>query len=104
MLPSRSPLSSAAMARMAQGRFERCRMGAAGVRSRMERFAAEADGGAFVMTLTLEKTITGALTPLGFHRQRRRWHRIKDDFIELVDLQASRWGPQFYLNAGILIR
>ncbi len=52
----------------------------------------------------LEKTITGVLTPLGFDRQRRRWHRIKGSFIELVDLQSSRWGPQFYLNAGISIR
>jgi hypothetical protein len=48
--------------------------------------------------------ISGLLKPLGFHRRGSNWYRSLNEVVQVANLQRSKWGPQFYVNVGILIR
>jgi len=52
----------------------------------------------------LEKLLTALLRPEGFQRDGRNWRLDLPDLVQVVHLQRSRWGENFYVNAGVFIR
>ncbi len=49
----------------------------------------------------LIEAISAVVTPAGFARRRTSWYWQTDDVIQVVNLQKSRWGNQYYLNFGV---
>jgi len=45
----------------------------------------------------------GILLPIGFHRRKTTWNRMSGDYIDVIDLQASRTGDRVTLNFGVLL-
>lgn len=45
--------------------------------------------------------LDGGLKPLGFHRKGVSWNRPVENFIDVVSLQVSKAGDQFFVNIGI---
>jgi hypothetical protein len=52
----------------------------------------------------LQELITSVLADAGFRKRRSTWFRTRDDTIQVVDLQKSQWGGQYYLNVGVYVR
>jgi Domain of unknown function (DUF4304) len=44
------------------------------------------------------------LKPLGFKKLRGTWHRATADTIQVINVQGSQWGPEYYLNVGTYLR
>ena len=40
----------------------------------------------------------------GFKRKGRNWYKTLDDCVQVLNLQKSPWGGQYYINLGILMR
>lgn len=51
----------------------------------------------------LKKTITGSLVPSGWKSKGTNWYRRTADVVQVINLQQSSFGPQFYLNIGIYL-
>jgi hypothetical protein len=59
------------------------------------------------MTVSLNETrrlITKILRPSGFKREGATWRRRLAEVTQVLSLQKSKWGSQYYVNVGILIR
>lgn len=52
----------------------------------------------------VSKDITQELASRGFSKSGRNWYRALDEVIQVVNLQRSHWGSQYYINLAILIR
>ena len=52
----------------------------------------------------LERLLDDVLVPTGFRRRKLHWYRSNDDTIQIVNLQKSDWGGQYYINLGIFFR
>jgi hypothetical protein len=48
--------------------------------------------------------ISGKTRALGFHRKGCSWFRTLGEVTQVINLQRSRWGEQYYINLGVLIR
>ena len=46
------------------------------------------------------KDVGRLLEPLGFKKLHQTWHRATPDTIQIVNVQGSQWGPEYYLNVG----
>lgn len=55
-------------------------------------------------TNPLRLALADALGPAGFARKGNDWLRRSDDVIEVVNLQRSQWGNQYYLNYALWLR
>jgi len=53
-------------------------------------------------TKTLETLFAQALKAQGFKKKRRNWYRQAKDVLQVVNLQKSDWGPQFWLNLALV--
>lgn len=52
----------------------------------------------------LRLALEDVLGPAGFTRKGDSWYRRSEEIVEVVNLQKSQWGAQFYLNYGIWLR
>ena len=50
------------------------------------------------------KLISTSLAVLGFKKRGNSWYRSNDEVVQVVNLQKSQWGEQYYENLGVLIR
>ena len=50
------------------------------------------------------KALAVLLKPLGFKKTRGTWHRTTEDTIQIINVQGSQWGPEYYLNVGTYLR
>ena len=52
----------------------------------------------------VQQSITKLLKPSGFKRQATAWRRQTPEVTQVLSLQKSRWGRQYYVNSGVLLR
>ncbi len=52
-------------------------------------------------TNPLKLAIADALGPAGFSRKGDSWYRKTDEVVEVVNLQKSQYGPQYYFNYAL---
>jgi hypothetical protein len=52
-------------------------------------------------TNVLVPAMDSVLAPAGFQRRGASWSRRFDDVVQLVELQRSSFGEQYYLNVGL---
>ena len=52
----------------------------------------------------IQRSITELLKPSSFKREAGTWRRRLPEVIQVLNLQKSRWGNQYYVNSGVLIR
>ncbi len=52
----------------------------------------------------MTKAVSVTLSDFGFERRGLFWHRSTQDLFQVVSLQKSAWGPQYYVNLGVTIR
>jgi hypothetical protein len=50
------------------------------------------------------KALAQLLKPIGFKKRRATWHRATADTIQVVNVQGSQWGPEYYVNVGTYLR
>lgn len=50
------------------------------------------------------RALAARLKPIGFKRRGATWHRATDETIQVVNVQGSQWGPEYYLNIGTYLR
>jgi hypothetical protein len=48
--------------------------------------------------------ISSTLSEVGFSARLRAWRRCSEEVRQVVTLQKSKWGEQYYVNFGILFR
>lgn len=48
--------------------------------------------------------LASMLKPLHFKKRRATWHRRLTDTIQVINVQGSQWGPEYYLNVGTYLR
>jgi hypothetical protein len=60
------------------------------------------------MTVISKEEIINILKPIlkdcGFKKRKATWHKIKDEFIFVINVQRSQWGPEYYINLGVYLR
>lgn len=44
------------------------------------------------------------LSDLGFKRKGNYWYKNQEEVIQIVGLQKSSWGKQYYLNLGVWVK
>jgi hypothetical protein len=49
----------------------------------------------------LERIFSLKLKLQGFKKTRRTWHRRSEDFVQVINLQKSAFGLQFYVNVAL---
>lgn len=49
------------------------------------------------------ETIKPRLKALGFKKSGLNWRRSTEDVIQVLNIQKSQWGPEFYINLGVYI-
>lgn len=52
----------------------------------------------------LHRAINQWALPKGFNRRTANWRRINEDTIQVINLQKSNYGAQYYLNVGVWLR
>ena len=52
----------------------------------------------------LATAVSSALSDFGFERRGLFWHRSTQELFQVISLQKSAWGPQYYINLGVSIR
>jgi len=58
------------------------------------------------MRISKEEQIKQLAIPLkvaGFKKKAETWRRVCSDGIQVVNIQGSQWGPDYYLNLGFYI-
>ncbi len=48
--------------------------------------------------------VAQCLKPHGFKRKTTSWYRQFPEVTQVVNLQRSPWGPQYYINLGVALR
>lgn len=56
------------------------------------------------MTTQLKADVEKALKMTGFAKNGGSWYRRSDEAVCVVNLQKSEYGPQYYINLGILVK
>ena len=54
--------------------------------------------------IELVKLIDNEMKRAGFKRKGKNWYLETDETVEVVNLQKSQWGNQYYVNLGILLK
>lgn len=52
----------------------------------------------------LATIVAQCLKPHGFKRKTTSWYRQYPEVTQVVNLQRSPWGPQYYINLGVALR
>lgn len=51
-----------------------------------------------------QSAITRALREQDFKKRRSSWYRETEDLIQVINLQKSQYGEQYYLNLGLYVK
>ncbi len=49
----------------------------------------------------IRTALQDALEPVGFHRKGDSWFATSEDVVQVVNLQKSQYGQQYYVNVGL---
>lgn len=55
-------------------------------------------------SLVLDRALTHVLAGTDFRRKQNTWRRYADEVVQVLNLQKSRFGQQYYLNFGVWLR
>ena len=52
----------------------------------------------------IEDLIKPYLKQIGFKKKGATWHRLKSDFIQVINIQGSQWSKIFFINLGVYLK